>query len=250
MVERMRRVVFDFDGVVCDSTDEVMVTSWNAWEQWEGRTGFRRSVDEFSAADCAIFRAVRPRVRGAGEYYVVRRALSEGIPVADQPSYDELQHRWREHLVAFRTVFFAARERLRRENLDQWIDLHPVYGEVIAVMRTLHSHDCLYIATMKDGESVRLILERHGLTVPIDRMLDESQITSKLEALDRFREQLGCGKADLLFVDDNVTHLLQPQAAGYPVLMTIWGNQMQEYLDLAAQHHIPLLSDCTQLLLP
>ena len=41
-------VVFDFDGVVCDSTDKCMVTSWNAWEEWESRDNFRNDLSEFS----------------------------------------------------------------------------------------------------------------------------------------------------------------------------------------------------------
>ena len=48
MREQKKIVVFDFDGVVCDSTDECMVTSWNAWEKWESRLGFRKTVDDFS----------------------------------------------------------------------------------------------------------------------------------------------------------------------------------------------------------
>ena len=47
--------VFDFDGVVCDSTNECMVTAWNAWERWNSREGFRRSFDEFTPKETSAF---------------------------------------------------------------------------------------------------------------------------------------------------------------------------------------------------
>ena len=248
MVERSKIFVFDFDGVVCDSTDECMVTSWNAWEKWESRDGFRRLLEEFSNEEQARFRKVRPRVRGAGEYYILRRAFSEGISINDQDEYKKLEQKWSEYLEPFKIVFFEMRDRLRQENLSQWIDLHPIYDDVVEVMKKLHHQKRLFIATLKDAESVRLILGKYGLVLPKDNLMDQSQITSKLEALDHFREQLGCDKLDLIFIDDNVTHLFDPKLAGYPIYLTTWGSPLDEYLVLAEQVHIPLLDDCSQLL--
>lgn len=238
---RLPLFVFDFDGVVCDSTNECMVTSWNAWERWHGRDGFRTAVAEFTESERASFRNLRPRVRGAGEYYVVRRALAEGIGIRDQGSYDGLISLWQEHVGSFARTFFEMRDRFRRDNPGHWIDLHLVYLEVIDVMLRLHRQGRLYIATLKDGESVRLILARHGLSVQDDRLLDESKINSKVQALNMIRERLACEKTDLVFIDDNATHLLEPHASGYPVLLAAWGAAISEYMTLAKQRQIPIL---------
>ena len=93
--------VFDFDGVVCDSTDECMVSSWNAWEAWNSRTEIREKVEEFTKEDQVIFRKIRPRVRGAGEYYILRRAISEGISIESQDVYDNLERRWKDYLNCY-----------------------------------------------------------------------------------------------------------------------------------------------------
>lgn len=239
--------VFDFDGVVCDSTNECMVTSWNAWGRWQERDEFRRAVSEFSKLEQNSFRALRPRVRGAGEYYILRRALAEGISINDQVSYDRLVSAWQEHLDPFGKIFFEMRDRLRCLDPDRWIDLHPVYQEVIDIMTCLHLQGRLYIATLKDGESVRLILAKHGLVLPENCLFDQSQIVSKVQALDKIRAQLGCDKTDLVFIDDNATHLLEPHMSGYPVLMATWGSVFSEYLALAQQEQIPILDSQTAL---
>jgi len=244
MTKLQKIFVFDFDGVVCDSTDECMVTAWNAWEKWESRSGFRKAVAEFDEEEKAKFRKLRPRVRGAGEYYILHRAFSEGINIENQADYSQLEADWKEHLASFKTLFFEERERLRGLNLDAWIDLHPIYDGVIERMKSFNDQGRLYIATLKDGESVRLILKKKGLVVESKKILDQSQITSKLQALDRFRSQVGCEKDDLIFIDDNVTHLLEPQLSGYPVYLAAWGSTVDEYLEIAEQKKIPLLKDC------
>jgi phosphoglycolate phosphatase-like HAD superfamily hydrolase len=233
--------VFDFDGVVCDSTDECLVTSWNAWEQWQGGTGFRTAVADFSAAECERFRALRPRVRGAGEYYILRRSFAEGIAIPDQRTYEGLMAQWKAHIAPFAKFFFEMRDRLRNENLSLWIDLHPMYAEVVAVMAALDRQGRFYIATLKDGKSVRLILARHGIEIAPERLLDESIIKSKLQALDSIRKHAACARTDLVFIDDNATHIVEPHASGYPVWLAAWGVPFPDYLDLAAQRGIRVL---------
>ena len=241
-------VVFDFDGVVCDTTDECMVTSWNAWEEWESRDNFRNDLSEFSENYKSSFRKVRPRVRGAGEYYILCRALSEGISIDNQKIYDELEARWQENIKPFKIIFFKARERLRRYDINAWIDLHPVFDGVIEVMKTLNDQNRLYLATLKDAQSVRLILENKDLNIKKDRLLDQAQIMSKLQALDKFRKQIGCDKKDMIFIDDNVLHLLKPHKEGYEVFLTGWGQVISEYVNIAKSNNIQILNDCSLIL--
>lgn len=234
-------VVFDFDGVVCDSTDECMVTSWNAWQKWNGRMRFRLDLHEFSDEEQRKFRALRPYVRGAGEYYVLRRSLEDGPCIKNQNTFEQLRKRWKEHLEPFKSVFYDSREKLRQKDLESWIELHPVFDDVIVVMKQLNEEKRLYVATLKDGESVRLILEHHGVRLPPARLLDQSQISSKLEALDLFIEKEKASKDDIIFIDDNVTHLLEPKKAGYNILLTGWGPSLEEHRQLATAKNIPIL---------
>lgn len=247
-MQKKEFIVFDFDGVVCDSTDECIVTSWNAWETWESRSGFRRKLSDFSDAEKIAFRKLRPYVRGAGEYYIIRRAQAENIELHGQADIDHYVGQWKELIDPFKNVFFDCRNKLRGENLLAWVELHPVFQEVIDVLIELNKQNRLYIATLKDGESVKLILEHHGVVIPPERMLDQSQIKSKLQALDRICETLHCNKSDVLFLDDNFTHLIEPFKAGYLVYLTNWGSALPEFAEMAkatgiASTTIPELKD-------
>ena len=244
MGKKYKFVVFDFDGVVCDSTNECMVTAWNAWERWKKRNGFRHRLDEFTQAEIDVFRPLRPYVRGAGEYYILMRAInSSNNLITSQENFDEMHHEWEEKLTLFKATFFKERQRLRNEDLNSWIDLHDVYADVIDVMKNLNNQGRLLIATMKDGESVKLILKKNGINISPENILDQSQISSKLEALDNFVANKKIKKENLCLIDDNVTHLIEPNNADFNVFLSGWGNTMEEHKIIAKDNNISVLND-------
>ena len=234
-------IVFDFDGVVCDSTDECMVSSWNAWQKWNNRPDFRISLGEFSDLEKTRFRKLRPYVRSAGEYYILRRRIEEEFPITEQKVFEHLRDKWLDHLNPFKTIFYDAREKLRQKDLESWIKLHPVFDDVIAIMKRLNEEKRLFVATLKDGKSVCLILEYHGIHLSPNCLLDQSQISSKLEALNRYSKQENATKDNLIFLDDNVTHLLEPKKAGYNIFLTGWGPSLEEHRQLAIKKNIPVI---------
>ena len=235
-------VVFDFDGVVCDSTDECMVTSWNAWEIWEGRKAFRNSVNAFNNDEKLSFRRLRPYVRGAGEYYTLYRSLKECIKLNNQADFEKYANEWHEHSLQFKNIFFDCRIQLRSQDMVSWIKLHPVYNAVIEIMKQINQENRLYIATLKDGESVKLILEYYGISLNPNQLLDQSQIKSKKTALDIIKQRENCPISNMLFFDDNLTHLVDPQKAGYFVYLTNWGNTLVEFLETAYLYNVKVAS--------
>jgi len=242
MNNKYKYVVFDFDGVVCDSTNECMVTAWNAWERWNKRDGFRQNLDEFTRSEIDNFRPLRPYVRGAGEYYILMRAInSSDVSISSQKDFDDLRQQWEDQLSPFKAIFFRERQRLRSEDLNSWIELHDVYSDVITVMKDLHNQGRLLIATLKDGESVRLILNKNGIDISQKDIRDQSQISSKLEALDYFVNDKKIKKEELCFIDDNVTHLIKPSDNNFNVFLSGWGITMDEHKEKARKRNIPIM---------
>jgi hypothetical protein len=95
---------------------------------------------------------------------------------------------------------------------------------------------------MKDGLSVKLILNYHGINIPHKKILDQSQVASKLEALNRIAQIEAVGKDEMLFIDDNYTHLVQPYKSGYHVYLSSWGNAMEEFGLMAKEMNIEVIS--------
>lgn len=241
--------VFDFDGVVCDSTDECMVCSWNAWQEWTGKNELRYKLKDFKPSDITWFKPLRPRVRGAGEYYILERARSEEINIDKQSDYDHLCEKWSDEISSFKKIFYQHRSELRQKDLKAWIDLHPIYVEVVSLIQNLQFSRKLFIATLKDRESVQLILRNVNIDIDDENLFDQSQINSKLDALNHIREKEKCEKEDIIFIDDNVTHLIGPKEAGYSVYLAAWGSITAEYLQIADDLKINILRSAASLIL-
>jgi phosphoglycolate phosphatase-like HAD superfamily hydrolase len=237
-------VVFDFDGVICDSTNECMVTSWNTWEAWNGRSDFRYSVENFTTYEKVRFRALRPRVRGAGEYYVLNHLMQNNIVISTQADYEKEVIKSQHYFPEFKRIFFERRNNLRNLDLKRWLGLHEGYPDVVNLIRALNFSSNLYIATLKDGQSVRLILESYGVDVPAERFYDQSMISSKLEALKSIEIKEQCCRDDMIFIDDNVTHLIPPHNEGYPAVHAAWCGVLPEYLKLAEKSGITSIFEC------
>lgn len=240
--KKYKYVVFDFDGVVCDSTNECIVTSWNAWERWNNGNFFRTSLKEFSNNEINTFRPLRPYVRGAGEYYVLMRSINSHNLIKNQKDFDSFRIKWKNNIDKFKTIFFKERERLKAFSMDNWINLHNVYDDVIDEMSFLNSRNKLLIATLKDGESVKQILNKNGIDILTENILDQSQIQSKIDALNFFVKDKKISKKDLCFIDDNVTHLIEPNKTGFDVFLSCWGNTIEEHKQLALQEKIQILN--------
>lgn len=225
-----------------------MISSWNAWEEWESRSNFRKSLNQFSDEEKNVFMKTRPKVRGAGEYYILNRAFNEKIEIENQKKYDDLQKKWNKNINLFKKNFYKARSRLKSQNMNNWIDLHFIYHDVIDAMKVLNKQERLYIATLKDKESVELILNKQGLSISQERLLDQSIINSKLQALNKIKMQNNCSINDIVFIDDNVIHLLKPKLAGYVVYLATWSNINDEYIAIAKKNNIPTITNIEYLI--
>ncbi|PJZ86291.1 hypothetical protein [Leptospira harrisiae] len=239
--------VFDFDGVVCDSTDECMITSWNTWQRWNRRDLKRRSVAEFSFEEKSEFRKLRPRVRGAGEYFILNVILENKIKIENQEDYEIQLGLHKEDIPKFKKLFLAERQDFRKDHPKDWVLLHSVYQEVIDILREISVEKKLYIATLKDFLSIRMILDFYNVDLPDERIFDESKILNKFDALKQIMKISNFQKKDLVFFDDNVTHLYESYADGFNVYLTAWSNPIPEYLEEAIIKNIPIIKDFKQL---
>lgn len=233
--------VFDFDGVICDSTNECLVSSWNTWQRWSGLNDFRADLCKFSKEDRESFFALRPRVRGAGEYFVLESMRAKGIKINNQQQYDAAVKKNSGKIQQFKALFYKERARLKVFDFNGWLNLHSVYPNVCQFLRDLNKSERLYIATLKDGKSVSTILNQHGIHIKHDRLFDESMIKTKLDALEKIRLREGVRPEKITFFDDNILHLKEPKRHGYNTYLAAWSNIPEEWISVAETSNIEII---------
>src|SRR3989304_782079 len=75
-------LLWDFDGVIVDSIDECLLTSYNAYLQYQRiSNGFIEKLEDIPKYNREEFYRTRKYVRPAGEFFVLYRAISDNIKI-------------------------------------------------------------------------------------------------------------------------------------------------------------------------
>ena len=109
----MKKFVFDFDGVICDSTPECYVTSNNAWNTMhkiKKTTSFKNLNDNLIYNKFLKF---RPYVKGGGEYYIFYYMEKNKIKKT-YDNYNDIKTSFQTKLIIIQNFFIKKEQNLKR----------------------------------------------------------------------------------------------------------------------------------------
>jgi phosphoglycolate phosphatase-like HAD superfamily hydrolase len=256
----MRVLALDFDGVLCDSSREVLVVAVDAYAALQPASALLpelRAIRGRALAGDGSFRGdplyrrfaeLLPLGNRAEDFGVALWAIDRGLQVLDQAGYDAAHRRvggaWRD---AFHDRFYTAREALRAADLEGWRRLHLPYPSLADTLRRRGSAWRCAVATAKDGRSVRLLLADLGLEGVIDPalILDKETGVDKTSHLTELSARAGAPFAVITFVDDKVNHLQKAASLGVRTVLAGWGFNTPREHDLARALGYPVASLAT-----
>ena len=208
---------FDFDGVLCDSLDESLLTSYNAYFKRDARC-----VAEIDPALRDFFYTHRYLVRPAGEYYVLFHAFEKGETVVEEDRFLQLKPGLERERKDLAERFYAYRQRFK-EDLDYWLELHRLYPECIDFLEQ-RSHR-FFIVSNKDRESVAALSRHHGYLNRIIKIYSREMGTDKRILLQKLIEDQRLNPATnrIVFVDDHAGTLSEVQQLPIELYQAAWG---------------------------
>lgn len=231
-------IALDFDGVICDSRDEVLVVALATYARLRpdarlvtaraGRcdgAGFEPRLEPDDPI-AAAFDQLMPLGNRAEDFGAAMESLERGLELTDQESYDRfrasLDPAW---LTAYHRGLYDLRDRLRTSDPERWDALHRPYHPFVDRLERLAASATLALATAKDGVSARRLLTGFGVVDLFrnDLILDKDAGEHKTAHLARIAERTGCPFSDITFVDDKVNHLERVAPLGVRAVLAGWG---------------------------
>jgi|GEM_PF-1997329 len=208
---------FDFDGVLCDSLNESLLTSYNAYFKRDAK-----SVAEIDPAVRDFFYKHRHLVRPAGEYYVLFYAFEKGETVVEQDRFLQLKAGLMREMNDHAERFYASRQRFKQD-LDSWLGLHRLYPECIDFLEQ-RSHR-FFIVSNKDRESVVALSRHHGYSNRIIEIYSKEMGTDKRILLNKLIEDQGLNPSTcrIVFVDDHAGTLGEVRQLPLELYQAAWG---------------------------
>jgi len=237
-------VALDFDGVICDSIDECMLTAFNAYHAFQGH---RKWVDSPSKIDREFsdrFRLFRYLVRPAKEYWLLVHLIFNQKGNIDQSQFNILKEEYSEILVEFEPFFYETRHRFRVENLAGWSELHRIYTEFLEGWDKVRNRSSVYLVTDKDLWSVEYFVRLWGLGISKTRSWTKEKRLPKAVAIEQISQQTGCPSENVLFVDDNPHYLNEVSMVGARCFWASWGySDFETVINVGEFKHLASLSE-------
>ncbi len=223
----MKKILcLDFDGVICDSLDETLLTTYNAYQAYKNPAGeppMATRLEEVPREMAEFFRAYRYLVRPAGEYWLLMDALSSNYHQLDQEEFQKRTVIHSETIAAFEPVFFHTRRRFQEGFREQWLGLHHLFPQFSTAWEGLNNHFRVYIVTTKNFAAVVPLLAHFNIEVPRERIFSKEKSPKKNHAVNEIAGLEGVTPKDIFFVDDHPLHLKDVETTGASIFWASWG---------------------------
>jgi len=219
-----RALLWDFDGVICDSLDECLLTSYNAFLQYKkGKRGFIRNLADIPEGIRDYYYRTRRYVRRPGEYLILYKALEAGERLDDYFDFRKVLSVNIGDIQAYEQVFFSARTRLRKEDPSYWLDLHHGYPWVHGKWEKLKEAFDFFIVSNKDKVSISLILKHMGLSIFEENIFGKEFSIEKATIVEHIVSKGRFHPEEIYFIDDHYSHLMDLAELGVRLFFATWG---------------------------
>ncbi len=216
-------IALDFDGVICDSIDECLVTAWNAYLSMNGKLANNSTPDQLPRDFVDTFYKLRYLVRPSGEYGILIDAIQQGITELSEVAFQQMCNGRIDFMSAYERQFYVERNRYRDTDWDGWIKLHRRYDESLAGWQELSQQVSLYIVTKKDLESIRRFNREWSLGLIEDRIYARDCELSKSDAILEIIRLNNTTPDRVYFIDDHPGHLREVAPTGVNCRWASWG---------------------------
>lgn len=217
----------DFDGVVCDSLPECLVSSWTAY--FHILKGVR--PNHVSTDLGARFNSMRSYIRSGEDYVLIQQLIDIGKKVNSQQEFDSFLATLGNHTMAsYKDIFYRARTELLNSDRQYWLALNRVYAHMKKELRAIDIDAPIKILSTKKVEFIIEILKANGIQMNPQNVC-YSGAEKKLAIISDTLDQSGISKA--VFIDDQIDHIKDCTDKRIECFLPSWGFVQKEWLEIA-----------------
>jgi len=235
----------DFDGVICDSALETGMSAWKAAIQiWDD---FPSPLP--TAEQSEQFRQIRPIMGTGYEAILIVRLLNNGETVesimADYQAKTQKIMKDSTLTVEFlKKVFGDTRDHWIKEDLDNWVEMNPLFPEISEKLQALSKQGLWYIITTKQERFVKQILQANQIELADEKIFGlDRNMSNEAVLVDLVAKHVD---QKIYFVEDMLPSLVKvinnSKLNTVKLFLALWGyNTAQEKVD-AADKNIELIN--------
>jgi phosphoglycolate phosphatase-like HAD superfamily hydrolase len=219
----MKKILcLDFDGVICDSQLECLITSYVAYHRDRGVAIHNISSVVIPDEIKKLFIKHRYLVRPAWQYIVLMQLLHESETISEQ-LFNFTCKKLSDNKEKLSKYFFEVRSEWILNNSRSWFQLNPVYLHVKENWEKVIDQKITYFVTNKNYNSVITLLKYHNLNFNKKNIYGKEKIKSKLSMLQLLAQKDNIEPKQIIFVDDSSYYVSKMLSFGFESYLAKWG---------------------------
>lgn len=230
-------LALDFDGVICDSRPECLITGLAAYSRLEpDRERPARDIEAIDPELVSRFMGHRHLVRVAKQFVLLFDLLFNDNSIDDSIELEEQTNAEYFRLEQYKKYFYAERQAWFQEDPASWFAHNDVFKDVLEVAGIWYGREALAIVSAKDEQSISSILSHKGLQMDPAWIFDTNKGDKP-----RHIQDLAKKYSKVFFVDDNLQNLLMVNSDQVTPFLASWGFVSQHSLGTAQIAGIEIL---------
>ena len=202
-------LVFDFDGVLINSLDEVVLTTYNAVTD-----SLVTSLAEVPSDLVWMFKNNRFHVQPIGDAielmgWCLANYRQDSQKILSRAQYRTIVESAKIDLPVRTSLIYATRKRFIDADIDRWHGLHQTYQPLWDELRRRENH-LFVILTNKNHDATVRLCRHFGLDIEAGNIYSGDGGTTKIENMLEIQKRFG--RRDYVFIDDSVLNLKELDA--------------------------------------
>lgn len=236
-----KAVVLDFDGVICDSVGECLLSSYNAYQELASSGRKISSLDGLDGSIKQEFYRLRPYARGGEDFLVIISALGKSAGIESQEDFDRLRRSHLHLLPSYKQALNNERILMMEKDRRLWLSLNPLFGiKDMLKMKPIEGN--VYILTTKGKSYAVEILRHNGIGFSEDNIITTKQ-GEKMDNLLKILRDSGFRGEDCCYFEDQVDFLIKAKKHGVNCFLVDWGYVSKDQKEKAAGSGIRIISE-------
>ena len=234
-------VALDFDGVICDSIDECLLVSYNAFQE-------KSEIENIDFSDIQEriinnFKHYRYLIGPAKDFYFLWKSIFEHHKTSMdiESIYFKLKKSDSNKELPFVKRFYILRDQLKNKYFNHWVSINPFYKGIKSFLIDIQDKQNLFIVTAKDTNSVVDLLKENNISIKRSNIYGREINSDKRELFKKMIENHDISRKDVIFVDDNLSNAIDVKGIGISSYLATWGyNSNFEKIEAKRNNIIPL----------
>ena len=239
---KTRLLILDFDGVICDSAVECMITAYNA-RNVINNTGLEKVYkrNQLDAQFNEKFIKYRPLVRIAKEYYLLCERIIDGDDLHSLHRMIPRDQEEKNRMDAFHDCFYRERASWMKDDMAGWLASNPLYPGTKELFDKDNIKQDIMIVSAKDKTSISTVLSFNGIDTDRLKIFGSDTGLDKQDLTNWAQSEAKVLLSEISFLDDNLENLIMISEMGVNVYMAEWGYSLDHQKDEAKTNNIPIV---------